>query len=112
MRLRCAGACSKRCSAWGTVRPETRGERFPADWQDPLELYGGLRGELARPLLDPAIERVQAGEWVRRNGAQWVWCNRRRLVSLRKFVARMADAGGRQQPTGSRSGRVCHGSAL
>lgn len=112
MRSRCAGAGAKRCRAWGTVRPETMGERFPADWQDPLELYGGLRGELARPLLDPAIERMQAGEWVRRNGAQWVWCHRRRLVSLRKFVARMAAAGDRRQSTASRGSGVCHGSTL
>jgi hypothetical protein len=112
MRLRCAGAGIKPCRAWGSVRPENRGEKFPAGWQDPLELYGGLRGELARPLLDPASERVQADEWVRRHGAQWVWCNRHRLVSLRKFVARAQNAGGRHQPAGERSGGLCHGSPL
>lgn len=112
MRWKCAGAGIKPCRAWGSVRPENRGERFPADWQDPLELYGGLRGELAGPLLDPASERVQAGEWIRKHGAHWVWCNRHRLVSLRKFVAGTAGAGNRQQPNGSRGAGVCHGSPL
>lgn len=109
MRLRCAGAGVKPCRAWGSVRPENRGERFPADWQDPLELYGGLRGELAGPHLDPASERVQAGEWIRKHGAHWVWSNRHRLVSLRKFVAGTAVAGNRQQPSGSRGAGACPG---
>jgi hypothetical protein len=112
VRLRCAGTGSKWFRAWGTVRPESRGEKFPADWQDPLDLYGRLRGELVRPLLDPSTERVQAGEWARRHGAHWVWCNRRRLVTLRKFVARAAVAGGRQQPAENRGGGGCHGSSL
>jgi hypothetical protein len=112
MRLRRAGAGINPCRAWGSVRPENPGERFPAHWQDPLELYGCLRGELAHPLLDPAVERMQAGEWVRRHGAQWVWRNRRRLVSLRQFVARTEDAGHRRQPAGGRGGGVRHGSPL
>jgi hypothetical protein len=107
-----AGSSIKPYRAWGTVRPENRNEGFPADWRDPLELYGILRRELARPLLDPSIERVQAGEWVRRHGAQWVWCNRHRLVSLRKFIARDAGSRRRPQPTRSRGGGVCHGSSL
>ena len=112
MRLRRAAAGIKPCRAWGSVRPENPGERFPADWQDPLELYGSLRRELARPFLDPASERVQAREWVRRHGAQWVWCNRRRLVALRKFVARAGSAGGRHPPSGDRGGGVGHESQL
>jgi hypothetical protein len=107
-----AGSGIKPCRAWGTVRPENRSEVFPADWQDPLEFYGALRRELARPLLDPAIERVQAGEWIRKHGAQWVWCNRHRLVSLRKFVAGITGTGNRQQPNGSRGTGAFHGSPL
>jgi hypothetical protein len=112
MRLKRAGAGIKPCRVWGGVRPETPGEKFPGDWQDPLELYGCLRGELTRPLLDPAAERVQAGEWVRRHGAEWVWCNRHRLVSLRKFFARDAGAGRRRQPARDCRGEACYGSQL
>jgi len=112
MQMTRAGSGIKPCRAWGTVRPEKRSEVFPADWRDPLELYGALRRELARPLLDPTIERVQAGEWIRKHGAHWVWCNRHRLVSLRKFVARAEGAGGRRMPAGGPGGGVCHGSPL
>lgn len=112
MRLRRAGAGIKPCRACSSVRPENRGERFPVDWQDPLDLYGSLRGELAHLLLDPAVERMQAREWVRLHGAQWVWCHRRRLVSLRKLVVRAQSAACRQKPAGGRGEGERHGSPL
>ena len=76
--------------AWGTVRPYADQERFPAEWQDPLELYGRWRRQLNWPIFDPSTERLQAGQLAGRYGAQWVWHHHHRLVALRKFMARIA----------------------
>lgn len=100
------------CRAWGTVRPCDRRERFPTAWKDPLELYGRLRQELTPPDFDSSVERSQVNELVRRRGAQWVWCNRHRLVSLRKFVSRSASAGVVQPPGRNSAFEVRGGSTL
>lgn len=76
------------CRTWGTVRPDADQERFPAGWNDPLELYGRWRRQLALPIFDPSIERMQARALAGRCGARWVWHHRHQLVALRKFMAR------------------------
>ena len=84
----CLAASMVRGQAWGTVRPQGGQESFPNGWHDPLELYGCFRRQLAPPGFDPATERVQVRQLLKGHAAQWVWRNRHRLVSLRKFMAR------------------------
>jgi hypothetical protein len=76
--------------AWGTVRPDFDQERYPAGWNDPLELYGRWRRQLDLPIFDPSIERMQARALAGRCGARWVWHHRHQIVALRKFMARTA----------------------
>jgi len=88
MQQTCAGAGPKLSRRWGTVRPWGGRERFPTAWKDPLDLYGSLRSELTPPGFDSSVERTHVRKLVKSHGAGWVWSNRQRLVSLRKFVSR------------------------
>lgn len=108
----CADRITGRRRAWGTVRPDYGREKFPTGWTDPLELYGLLRQQLTPPEFDPPTERVQVSELVRRHGAQWVWHNRQRLLSLRRFAARIGKPVGPQRPNRKRGAEAHHGSTL
>jgi hypothetical protein len=57
--------------------------------ENPLDLYGSFRMELTPPGFDSSAERAHVRELIRLHGAGWVWSNRQRLVSLRKFVSRV-----------------------
>jgi hypothetical protein len=56
--------------------------RFPEDWEDPLELYGGILEELRPGQNDLSAERVYLKELIDRYGAEWAWDNRRRLLAM------------------------------
>lgn len=58
-------------------------EDFPADWTDPLELFGCLVRELARVRIDTAAERRRLTRLIFDCGPEWVWKNRLRLVAER-----------------------------
>jgi len=58
-------------------------EDFPADWTDPLELYGCLARELARVQIDTDAERRRLARLIFDCGPEWVWRNRLRLVAER-----------------------------
>jgi hypothetical protein len=112
MRMICAVSDLKRSCRWGSVRPCSQRERFPADWKDPLELYGRFRAELTTPVFDSATERNHVNELIRLHGAGWVWSNRHRLVSLRKFLSRAATGTFTRGPERSPAPEVAHGSTL
>lgn len=97
---------------WGTVRPCSQQDRFPADWKDPLELYGRFRAELTTPVFDSTTERNEVNELIRRHGAEWVWANRQRLVSLRKLLSRAETGTFTRRPGRSSPPEVRHGSNL
>jgi len=112
MRKICAVSDFKGSCRWGTVRPCHQQERFPADWKDPLDLYGRFRAELTAAVFDSTVERNQVKELIRLHGAEWVWSNRHRLVSLRKLLSR-AEAGRLTRRPGRAAGtEVRHGSRL
>lgn len=102
----------KRDCRWGTVRWCDMREPFPGDWKDPLDLYGSFRAELTAPGFDPATERSQVSELVRMHGAEWVWSNRHRLVSLRKFLSRAETGRLTRRPGRGTVAEVRHGSTL
>jgi hypothetical protein len=112
MQQRCAGAGPKLCRRWGTVRPWGSRERFPAAWEDPLDLYGSLRSELTPPGFDSSVERTHVRELIRLHGAGWVWSNRQRLVSLRKFVSRAQSGSAARRPDRVPACEVRDGSTL
>jgi hypothetical protein len=102
----------RRGCRWGTVRPCNQRDRFPADWKDPLELYGSFRADLAAPSFDSSAERDQVKELVRVHGAEWVWSNRHRLVSLRKLISRAEIGRFARRPGRAAAAGVRHGSNL
>jgi len=108
----CAISDLKRSCQWGTVRPCSQRERFPANWKDPLELYGRFRAELTSPVFDSTSERTQVKELIRQHGAEWVWANRHRLVSLRKLLSRAEPGTLTRRPGRSLATEVRHGSKL
>ena len=112
--MRKMGAVSdhKGSCRWGTVRPCSQGDPFPADWKDPLELYGRFRAELTTPVFDSTTERSEVNELIRRHGAEWVWSNRQRLVSLRKFLSRAETGFFTRRPGRGSPAEVRHGSKL
>ncbi len=112
MQRICAGPDIKRGPRWGTVRPCNQRERFPADWKDPLDLYGRFRTELTTPGFDSTTERSQVNELIRLHGAEWVWSNRHRLVSLRKFLSRAETGSFARRPGRGSATEVRHGSTL
>ena len=89
MQSVCVGPDIKRRSNWGTVRPWSPRGCFPAAWKDPLDLYGSFRMELTPPRFDASAERAYVRGLIRLHGPGWVWSNRQRLVSLRKFISRV-----------------------
>ena len=89
MQSVCVGPDIKRGSNWGAVRPCSPRGCFPTAWKDPLDLYGSFRMELTSPGFDSSAERAHVRELIRLHSAGWVWSNRQRLVSLRKFVPRV-----------------------
>jgi len=58
-------------------------EDFPADWTDPLELYGCLVRELSRVQIDMDAERRKLARLIFDSGPEWVWKNRLRLAAER-----------------------------
>jgi len=67
-------------------------EDFPADWTDPLELYGCLVRELARVQIDTDAERRRLAGQIFDCGPEWIWKNRLRLVAER-VLSWAPDAG-------------------
>jgi hypothetical protein len=61
-------------------------DNFPADWEDPLDLYGGLTQDLITSGHDLDFERKIIKHLVYKYGAQWVWDNRTRLLSMVKSL--------------------------
>jgi hypothetical protein len=61
-------------------------ETFPEGWTDPLDLYGAYRREVDRPGFDLKQERADLQGLLDKNGPEWVWQNRRRLVAERVFI--------------------------
>ena len=59
-----------------------RGSTFPANWNDPLDLFGSLAQDLISSGHDLESERDNVRELINKYGAQWVWDNRIRLVSM------------------------------
>jgi hypothetical protein len=57
-------------------------DKFPAAWEDPLDLFGSLTQDLISSGHDLEFERGNVKELVDKFGAQWVWDNRFRLVSM------------------------------
>lgn len=60
-------------------------DKFPGDWKDPLDLFGSLTYDLKSSGHDLELERTNIKDLVDKHGAQWVWDNRFRLVSMVKF---------------------------
>jgi hypothetical protein len=89
MQSESVGPDIKRRSNWGAVRPWSLRGGCPAAWTDPLDLYGSFRMELTPPRFDASAERAYVRGLIRLHGPGWVWSNRQRLVSLRKFVSRV-----------------------
>lgn len=61
-------------------------EKFPDGWTDPLDLYGEHLQELNSAGCNMETERTTIKELVENYGADWVWCNRNRLVSVAKAL--------------------------
>ena len=61
-------------------------DRFPAGWNDPLELYGEQVQELMSVGCNLETERNTLKELIEKHGATWVWCNRSRLVPVAKAL--------------------------
>jgi hypothetical protein len=59
-----------------------RDSTFPANWKDPMDLFGNLAQDLISAGHDLESERNNVREMVGKYGAQWVWDNRIRLVSM------------------------------
>jgi hypothetical protein len=63
--------------------------KFPEDWQDPLDLFGGLLDDFKSSGCDLDFERENINDLVSIYGAKWVWGNRTRLLpmvlALKKF---------------------------
>jgi hypothetical protein len=97
---------------WGSVRWCNPRERFPADWKDPLDLYGTFRAELTGPVFDLQAERRHVSRLIRMRGAEWVWSNRHRLVSLRKLLSRAESGRITRRPGRVSACEVCHGATL
>jgi hypothetical protein len=57
-------------------------EGFPADWKDPLELYGTWLQELVGSGHDLELERKNVKALIDKYGDRWVWENRRRIVQM------------------------------
>ena len=112
MRMVCVISDPKRSCRWGTVRPCNQRERFPVGWKDPLELYGSFRADLTAPGFDSTAERNQVKELIRLHGAEWVWSNRHRLVSLRRLLSRAETGRSTRRPGRGAGAEVRHGSTL
>jgi hypothetical protein len=65
-------------------------DKFPADWDDPLDLFGGLTHDLISSGHDLDFERKIVKHLVDMHGAPWVWDNRTRLVSIVKSLKETA----------------------
>ena len=61
-------------------------DKFPADWEDPLDLFGGLTQDLISSGHDFDFERKVIKHLIDNYGARWVWDNRTRLVSMVKSL--------------------------
>lgn len=61
-------------------------DNFPVGWTNPLDLYGGHIQELRASGCDLETERHTLNELIKVYGANWVWCNRRRLVQVAKAL--------------------------
>jgi len=61
-------------------------ETFPANWQDPLELYGSY--VVALKLSEAGMKEERAGilSLLRDRSPKWVWENRCRLVAETIYV--------------------------
>ena len=66
--------------------PDGATEKFPEDWEDPLELYGCYARELAMPGFDSNKERVDLLGLLAEHSPQWVWDRRISLVAERIFL--------------------------
>jgi hypothetical protein len=63
-------------------------------------------------VFDSTTERNEVSELIRRHGAEWVWSNRQRLVSLRKFLSRAETGFIARRPGRGYPAEVRHGSKL
>jgi hypothetical protein len=61
-------------------------DRFPDGWTDPLELYGQHLQELVTEGCNMESERNTLTGLIEKFGADWVWCNRKRLVPVAKSL--------------------------
>jgi hypothetical protein len=61
--------------------PEAKTETFPAGWKDPFDLYGEYRHELEDPRLDLDRERADLLKLLDKEGPEWVWKYRLKLVA-------------------------------
>ena len=66
--------------------PDGATEKFPEDWDYPLELYGCYAHELAIPSFDLNIERNDLLGLLAEHSPQWVWDQRISLVAERIFL--------------------------
>ena len=71
--------------------PSLYDEGIPANWTDPLELYGCIGEELIRFEANLDQERREVADLVFYNGPEWVWKNRYRLVAERVFFLSSDD---------------------
>jgi hypothetical protein len=70
--------------------PAIDDEAFPAEWKDPLALYGNLIHDLISSGHDLEAERDNVKDLVDQYGARWVWDNRFRLVPMVKSLKETA----------------------
>jgi hypothetical protein len=61
-------------------------DRFPDGWTDPLELYGEHLQELVSVGCNMESERNTLTGFIEKFGAEWIWCNRHRLVPVAKAL--------------------------
>jgi hypothetical protein len=66
--------------------PDGKGEDYPVEWTDPLDLYGVYLWELVEPDLDLDKERSDLQGLIVEKGPEYVWENRQRLVAERIFI--------------------------
>jgi hypothetical protein len=66
--------------------PDGATEKFPEDWDDPLELYGCYADELAIPGFYLENERSDLLGLLAEHSPQWVWDQRISLVAERIFI--------------------------
>jgi hypothetical protein len=66
--------------------PDAQTETFPKGWKDPLDLYGEYRHELEDPRFDLDGERADLLKILDKEGPEWVWKYRLKLVAERVFM--------------------------